>query len=98
MTHCSASTSGSLRPSSIKSCTVAKPLALAPGTSRMKILSRGMPLLSAAFRAFSSKGAQVKSAVALDDLSWCSSSSAEYAALAGVTIPDRRWTAWVSGM
>lgn len=71
---------------------------LAPGTSRMKILSRGMPLLSAAFRAFSRSGAQVKSAVAPDDLSWCSSSSAEYAALAGVTMPDRRWTAWVSGM
>lgn len=54
--------------------------------------------MSAAFRAFSRSGAQVKSAVAPDDLSWCSSSSAEYAALAGVTMPDRRWTAWVSGM
>lgn len=35
----------------------------------------------------------VKSAFAPEDFNWNSSSEAEYAALAGVAIPESRWTA-----
>jgi hypothetical protein len=60
----------------------------------MKTLSLGIPTALAALSAVSNTGTQVKSALAPEDLSWCSSSLAEYATLAGVAIPDRRWMAW----
>lgn len=68
------------------------------GRESRKMRSLGMPTLDAASRAVSSKGMHVKRAFAPDVRSWCSSSEAEYAALAGVTMPEMRWTAWQKGM
>ncbi len=59
----------------------------------MKILSSGIPASLAACRAVSSTGTQVKRALAPEDLSWCVSSLTEYATLAGVATPFRRWIA-----
>jgi hypothetical protein len=43
----------------------------------MNTLSSGIPTAFAAVRAVSKTGTQVKSALAPEDLSWCSSSLAE---------------------
>jgi hypothetical protein len=56
-------------------------------------LSSGIPTAFAALRAVSSKGVHVINALALEDLSWNSSSDEEYMAFAGVTMPERRWIA-----
>lgn len=64
-----------------------------PGRSMMKTRSSGMFSARVALSAVSRSGVQVNSALQPEDLSWCSSSVAEYIAFAGVTMPDRRWTA-----
>lgn len=48
----------------------------------------------AALRAVSRSGTQVNNTLTPDDLNWCVNSSTEYAALAGLHIPDSRWIAY----
>lgn len=61
---------------------------ISAGKSNMYIRSLGIPHRDAASTATRRRGRQVKSAFTLEDLSWYSSSVAEYAAFAGDTIPD----------
>ena len=99
MIQFSGATGGRLSPSAIRSSTVVKGVFFsAPGMGNMKMSSSGMERALVALRAVSSRGTHVKRALAPDDRSWCSSSDAEYAALAGLTMPFTRWTAWVKGM
>lgn len=98
LVHFKGGSPGNFFPSSIRSFIVLKSgFDLTPGTGSRNIRLWGMPTALAAVRAFSSSGTQVKSALAPEMRNWCSSSWDEYAALAGVAMPERRWMAYVHG-
>lgn len=59
--------------------------------------SLGKPAAEAASNAVERSGTQVNKAFGFASKSWCRSSAAEYAALAGETMPPSEWVAHARG-